>query len=248
MINDLVHGWAEMERAAPGYDPNTRHCLYGMDADLIMLGLATHDPHFLILRETITDFAQKNTLPKCFLCGLLGHRANECSGVLEEEQAKAALATKDAQLQIAVRRVEHYLKEQVKLQESVCHWAADILHVLGPYSALAQNPKTLELANGLPFRYRMLGPKISPSLAEAAQVLDLVTWTVQFDEDVTEEFAKSYRVLLHSVDGSYGYATTEKLSEKSPTDVRMISEMIAREILCYAENQPNKEQTQWHLS
>jgi 5'-3' exoribonuclease 2 len=67
------------QRASPAHDPNTKHVMYGLDADLIMLGLATHEAHFTVLREDV--FFQESNNKGCRICGQEGHFAAECTGI-----------------------------------------------------------------------------------------------------------------------------------------------------------------------
>ena len=41
------------QRCQDGYNPNLRHCIMGQDGDLIMLGLVTHEPNLVLLREQV---------------------------------------------------------------------------------------------------------------------------------------------------------------------------------------------------
>ncbi|KAK8844107.1 5'-3' exoribonuclease 2 [Kwoniella newhampshirensis] len=79
-----IMDWIRRQRSHPNWNANTSHVIYGLDADLIMLSLATHEPHFKVLREDV--FAQGSKGPQpCRNCGQPGHLSVNCKG---EKQVK----------------------------------------------------------------------------------------------------------------------------------------------------------------
>lgn len=81
-----IMDFVRSQRCSPDHDPNTRHVIYGLDADLIMLGLATHEPHFRVLREDV--FAQNGKPRMCKICGQKGHDERNCRGEAKEKDGE----------------------------------------------------------------------------------------------------------------------------------------------------------------
>lgn len=91
------------------YDPNLSHCLYGADADLIMLGLATHELNFTILRE---EFKPNQPKP-CDICGQLGHIMQDCLGTEKPpDDEDIILPTEPEFIYIRLNVLREYLQKE----------------------------------------------------------------------------------------------------------------------------------------
>jgi len=73
-----IMAFIRKQRSCEGYDPNTKHVIHGLDADLMMLGLASHEPHFYILREDVPRTG-------CPICGGR-HNMDQCEAKKRREQ------------------------------------------------------------------------------------------------------------------------------------------------------------------
>ena len=86
------------QRTYDNYNPNTSHCIYGADADLIMLSLIMHEPNFFVIRESLKE----NYYLICNKCGNRGHSGENCNNKIKKFNKKEAS-----------KEIEEYNKQKI---------------------------------------------------------------------------------------------------------------------------------------
>lgn len=97
--------------ANPDHDPNTQHVLCGADADLIMLGLATHEPNFTIIRE---EFKPNQPKP-CDICGKLGHEMQDCLGMECDKPEEKVFSSECQFIFVRLNVLREYLQRELQM-------------------------------------------------------------------------------------------------------------------------------------
>jgi 5'-3' exoribonuclease 2 len=104
------------QRRSQDFDPNTHHVIYGLDADLIMLALSTHEPHFRVIREDV--FFQGGQSRPCKICGQNGHRENQCKGHAKKKEGESdekVLSAPKPFLWLKIPVLREYLAEELNV-------------------------------------------------------------------------------------------------------------------------------------
>lgn len=120
------------QRANPDHDPNTHHVLCGADADLIMLGLATHEPHFTIIRE---EFRADRPRP-CEVCNQFGHDSKECQGLARvkagqhDELASTFVPSEQRYIFLRLNILREYLNKELFVQNLPFTFDIEVLNYL----------------------------------------------------------------------------------------------------------------------
>lgn len=111
-----IMDYIRRQRVQPDHDPNTQHVLCGADADLIMLGLATHEPNFTIIRE---EFKPNKPRP-CDVCGQLGHEMKECTGTNPDAslvRSDPAFGNQDNFIFVRLSVLREYLERELQMPD-----------------------------------------------------------------------------------------------------------------------------------
>ncbi|CDS06355.1 hypothetical protein LRAMOSA08883 [Lichtheimia ramosa] len=115
--------YIRVQRALPQHNPNTKHVIYGLDADLIMLALGTHEPHFKVLREDVFGDDKKG----CRICSKTGHIAAHCKATPQEiaaikEAKRAAEGDLKPYVFLHVNILREYLEHALKFNIPGIPW------------------------------------------------------------------------------------------------------------------------------
>ncbi|KAI3756792.1 hypothetical protein L1987_56615 [Smallanthus sonchifolius] len=128
-----IMSFIRLQRTCDGYDPNTSHVLYGLDADLIMLALATHEIHFSILRENVNAEATQTSKTKCDLNRGLEETAEQMSRLDVSEISKRKSLIKKPYQFLHVWILREYLKLDLKLAEMPEKFVPDIERLIDDF-------------------------------------------------------------------------------------------------------------------